>query len=189
MPTDEVARLVGSHSEDGRKAAADGCRSAKEFQNAWLEYAKLAEVTPVAMESTTVAGDVVAQAETVILHRTLLKQWTAWVAARKEAEALGLTPFVTAVERAEIQPTQVPERFELAYARWWLLSAVDKSDTLRMFQRFRHEDAVEDFRKLDDLARKAAVARGRCRRFITTSLPPIRCHASRNWACCDTRWA
>ncbi|MCA9238480.1 MAG: DUF3320 domain-containing protein, partial [Planctomycetales bacterium] len=89
----------------------------------------------------------------------MLKQWTACVAARRQAEAHGLTSFVEAVKKGELPVAELPARFELAYARWWLPSAVDGSDTLRTFQRFRHEDAIEDFRKLDALARKAAAPR------------------------------
>ncbi len=170
VPVEAVARFAGWPSEDGRKAAADGGRAAKAFQNAWLEYTKLAGVTPVAMESTTIVSDAAAQAEQTLSHRTLLKQWTAWVAARKQAEVFRLTPFVAALQQGGLQPSEVPERFKLAYARWWLPSAVDQSDTLRMFQRFRHEDAIADFRKLDDLARKAAAPRAL--QAIYHDLPP-----------------
>jgi very-short-patch-repair endonuclease len=100
----------------------------------------------------------------------MLKQWTAWNAARQQAEVFGLTSFVDALLRRELQPNEVSQRFNLAYARWWLPIAVDKSDALRAFQRFRHEDAIEDFRKLDDLARKAASPRAL--QAIYHDLPP-----------------
>ncbi len=37
----------------------------------------------------------------------------------------------------------------MAFVRWWLPKAIDQSDTLRQFQRFKHEDAI------------GAIARGR----------------------------
>jgi very-short-patch-repair endonuclease len=57
----------------------------------------------------------------------------------------------------------------LAYARWWLPKAIDRSDVLRTFQRFKHEDAIRDFDKLDDLAR--ATASSRVRQGIAHDLP------------------
>lgn len=51
------------------------------------------------------------------------------------------------------------DRFRLAYARWWLPQVIDGNEVLRSFQRFRHEDAIDDFRRLDDQARDTAPAR------------------------------
>lgn len=170
LTTDAVSEVLGSLCEEGRKAAADCCHSAKSFQNAWLEYTKLAGATPAATDSTGVASDAASQADRVLAGRTLLKQWTAWIGARKQAEVLGLSTFVDALQQNDFPAADAAARFRLAYARWWLPAAVDKSDTLRTFQRFRHEDAVEDFRQLDELARKAAAPRAL--QAIYHDLPP-----------------
>ncbi|MCA9258479.1 MAG: DUF4011 domain-containing protein, partial [Planctomycetales bacterium] len=159
IPAEAIVEVIGSLMDEGRTAAADCCRSAKAFQNAWLEYTKLAGATPAGTGSTSVASDAADQAERVLSGRTLLKQWTAWIAARKQAEAFGLTSLVDALQQKEFSASDASARFRLAYARWWLPAVVDKTDTLRTFQRFRHEDAVEDFCKLDELARKAAAPR------------------------------
>jgi len=162
---------VQQHSEEERrKAATEFCRCAKGFQAEWQDYTSLASVTPVANESTAVVGDAVAQAERVLSNRTLLKQWTAWIAARKHADELGLDSFVDSIESGETLPSVAATRFELAYTRWWLPIAVDRSDTLRTFQKFRHEDAIENFRKLDELSLKAAAPRAQ--RAIFHGLPP-----------------
>lgn len=170
VPTEVLSQTLVSLDGEGRQSAAECCRSAKAFQASWLEYTKLAAVTPVAAESSTVVHDAGEQAERVLSGRNLLKQWTACVTARKQAEAHGLSPFVEAIQKGEAPVAELPARFELAYARWWLPSAVDGSDTLRTFERFRHEDAIEDFRKLDALARKAAAPRAM--QAIYHGLPP-----------------
>jgi len=70
--------------------------------------------------------------------------------------SLGLGNFVTAMESGELAPEDAREAFEVAYVRWWLPHAIDGSDALRKFQRYQHEDAIREFRKLDDEARTEA---------------------------------
>lgn len=170
VTTVKCAELLSASGEGIRAAAADCCRRAKALQNAWLEYTKLAGDTPASAESTAIASDAAEQAMRIIEARAQLKQWTSWIAARKRAQAGGLTPFAKAIQEQTIDREQAVPRFELAYARWWLPSAVDSSDVLRSFQRFRHEDALDDFRSIDDLARDAAS--GRALQAIYHNLPP-----------------
>ena len=40
--------------------------------------------------------------------------------------------------------------------RWWLPQAIDRNPILRSFQKFKHEDAIRDFKQLDEGARAAA---------------------------------
>src|SRR5690606_3024135 len=47
---------------------------------------------------------------------------------------------------------------------------VDRCDALRTFQKFLHEDAIRDFRRLDDLARQTAAPW--VRRAVFHGLPP-----------------
>ena len=159
VPTETVASLVSSLNEDGRQAVDDYCRAVKEYWSSKDSYTELAGVTPVKEGSTTTAGDAAAQAERVTSQPTLLKPWTVWVAARKRAEDLGLKSFVDALQRAELRPTDALARLELAYARWWLPFAIDKSEPLRNFDRSGHEYAIDKFRKLDESALQAAVPR------------------------------
>lgn len=151
--------ILESPSEDRRSTSAAYCQSAKRFQAAWQEYATQAGTPPVAKDSMSVILDARRQAQSVLERRTLLKQWTAWEGARQRSVELGLGGFVAAMQSGELSPSDAVARFELAYARWWLPLAVDNSIALRTFQRFHHENAIEDFRRLDELARTAASPR------------------------------
>lgn len=151
-----LSAIVDGPIEPLRAAAATYCQAYKAFQAAWQSYATAAEVPPCAKESTRVIEDARTQAAAVVSQRSLLRQWTAWQAAQQRAKELGLEAFCAALKSDECPAGQAVSRFELAYARWWLTGAVDGSTPLRGFQRFRHEGAIEEFRRLDDVARKAA---------------------------------
>ncbi|MEM9353660.1 MAG: DUF3320 domain-containing protein [Planctomycetota bacterium] len=170
LPDESVSRLLSGHSEQQRGVAAGYCHSAKAFQAAWLDYTKLAGTTPVAAESTEVSYEAQQQADRVLSGRKQLKTWTGLVGARKVAAALGLESMAAALASGEVFPEDAVGRFELAYARWWLPIVVDGCDTLRAFQRHQHEEAVADFRELDELARQAAAPRAK--QAIYHDLPP-----------------
>ncbi len=165
-----LERLVQWPSISRREVAQEIVQAAREFQEAWKSYVRLASATPVSNESTTILADAKTQARSVLSRPTMLRHWTAWVAIRKRAEALGLQGFVEAVERRQIQSTEVLELFRVAYARWWLPATVDRSEPLRTFQRFLHEENIEEFCRLDDLARQAAPHFAR--QAILHGLPP-----------------
>ncbi len=99
---------------------------------------------------------------------------------RKRAEQLGLTAFIDALQQGDLRADQAAARFELAYARWWLPAAVDRREPLRAFQKFLHENAIEEFRRLDDHARRAAAARARAL-FSTAYHPATRFLENQNW--------
>ena len=92
----------------------------------------------------------------MISHRTMLKPLTAWIAKRQLAEKLGLAMFVEALQSGSLKASEAAERFKLAYARWWLPGVVDHRESLRAFQKYLHEGAIEEFRRLDDKAHRAA---------------------------------
>ncbi len=142
-----------------RSAAAAYCHAAKAFQTAWQAYATAAETPPCAKDSPRVIEESRSQARAVLGNRPLLRQWTAWQGAQRRAANLGLGGLAAALRTSELPPHEAVARFRIAYARWWLAIAVDNSAALRGFQRFRHEGAIDDFRRLDDLARKAAPPR------------------------------
>jgi hypothetical protein len=169
-----------------RDTAAEYCRSAKAFHNAWVEYNKHAASPPVDKDSDVVIADAAAQANEVLSRRTVLKQWTAWMGARERAQQLGLSAFVDALQSHELGTKDAFARFELAYARWWLPAIVDQCEPLRAFQRFLHEGAIDEFRRLDDTARQAAAPRVRHSAFH--GLPPSdQVPVSQNWASCGIR--
>jgi very-short-patch-repair endonuclease len=155
-----LLRGLVAATPETRTAVATGFHQlAKQFQGAWQTYTKVAGQTPAAKDSRQTLADARRQAETILSQRVALRPWTMWVAARQRAEELGLAGFAGAIWSGDLAPQDAGPRFELAYARWWLPQALDSSDPLRGFQRVRHEQAIEDFRRLDDLARKTAAPR------------------------------
>ena len=174
--TNDISRAIlpalraTSGSQPIVTAAKEQLRCARDFTAVWRAYQKAASITPVAKESVAVLKEVVEQAESVIANRTLLKQWTAWVATQRRAESLGLSSFVKAIQSGELSLSEALSRFELAYARWWLPTVIDQREPLRTFQRFRHEESLEDFRRLDDLARETASSFAR--QSMLHGLPP-----------------
>jgi DNA polymerase III delta prime subunit len=176
-----LQRLHTIDSEFRRSISVEYCRAAKKFQEAWVAYSRHAGITPVGSESQSIVADAAAQAKYVQSRRTALKQWTAWTAIRRRAVELGLGGFVDALQSGEMSPAVAQERFRLAYARWWLPTAIDRLEPLRKFQRFLHER----LRSFDVLMiwRARPPRLERAWQSATIYPPAIRCRASPNWGC------
>jgi hypothetical protein len=147
------------------------CQAAKSFHATWQAYSEQAGQTAVTSESATLVADAALAARQVIARRTELKTWTTWRGAQSRAAALGLSSFVAAFQAGELDATNAMDRFRLAYARWWLPTVMDRVSSLRGFQRFLHEEAVSEFQRLDELARKAAAPQ--VRHAIRHGLPAM----------------
>lgn len=91
--------------------------------------------------------------------RDLLRDWAVWCEVRNRAVRCGLPALVSLVERGEVAPHLTGEAFQLGYARWWLPRALDGDAVLRNFRRFQHENAIQEFRDIDDLVRSHATRR------------------------------
>jgi very-short-patch-repair endonuclease len=143
--------------------------STRNFSAAMLAFKNFAEAVPVNQSTQHVISETFQAVEKIKKDRTSLKKWTAWSHIRKKAETLGLTVFVIAMESEQISPDSLPSAFELAYVRWWLPKAIDQNSVLRSFQRFQHEDAIQHFQKLDQLARAAASTH--VRKSLSHNLP------------------
>ena len=91
--------------------------------------------------------------------RSLLRDWSAWCGARRRAVHNGLGPLVEALEAGSAAPGETRSAFRLAYARWWLPKVLDADPILRTFRRFQHENAVKEFREIDDMVRTHATRR------------------------------
>jgi hypothetical protein len=91
--------------------------------------------------------------------RHLLRDWTTWRKVRSRALAADLLPLVEQIETGTLPPGKAREVFRLAYARWWLPKILDADPVLRNFRRFQHENAIRDFREIDDLVRAHAARR------------------------------
>ncbi|MBL8581689.1 MAG: DUF3320 domain-containing protein, partial [Rhizobiaceae bacterium] len=103
--------------------------------------------------------------------RNLLRDWSAWCGARRRAVANGLGPLVESLETGTTAPSETRSVFRQAYARWWLPKVLDADPVLRTFRRFRHENAIKEFREIDDLVR--AHATRRVISAVAHGLPPV----------------
>jgi len=83
-------------------------------------------------------------------HHHGLHAWCAWRHAQADARNAGLAALVDAIEAGAVVPAQVPNAFEVNYARWWLAEAVDEDDVLKRFVSAEHERRIQEFRALDD---------------------------------------
>lgn len=91
--------------------------------------------------------------------RHLLRDWTTWCRVRHRGMQAGLGPLVENMEAGGLPAGDTAAAFRLAYCRWWLPRALDADPILQEFRRFRHDQAIRDFRDLDDLARTHATHR------------------------------
>lgn len=156
-----LAAVLNIPDEQRRQVASEYCGLAKCFQVAWSNFTRHAGSMPAAKESTSVIAEVAATAQRILSQRPVLKRWVGWLSVQARARRLGLESFVDAIESGELTASDAVARFDLAYARWWLPTIVDNKEPLRRFQKYTHEDAIEQFRHLDDRARHAAESRVR----------------------------
>jgi very-short-patch-repair endonuclease len=91
--------------------------------------------------------------------RHLLRDWAVWCRVRNRAMASNLSSLVEEIEKGTIRPDEARVAFRLGYARWWLPKVLDADPVLRNFRRFQHENAIKEFREIDDLVRSHAAQR------------------------------
>ena len=132
-------------------------------------FEQLADGRLYRADSKTSLADSIEMIGLIKQHRTKLQAWTDWQAVRYQADCLGLNPLIESVVSAEIPTDEIPDRFQLAYARWWLPTQIDRSPELRDFQRHLHEDVVREFCSADAEAR--AAASDRVRKSVAHRLP------------------
>ncbi|MGC4007485.1 MAG: DUF4011 domain-containing protein [Pirellulales bacterium] len=146
----------GDTAHPARHAASAFLASLKEFFGTLNGYQKIAGGGLFSRESTKVLAETQTAVERIQQQRTELQRWIAWCEIKKRAIAHGLNASVADLESGRTSTKELRRRFELAYARWWLPQAIDRSPVLRAFQKFKHEDAIRDFKELDQAARAAA---------------------------------
>lgn len=98
-----------------------------------------------------------------------LHAWCAWRHAQTDARNAGLPTLVSAIEAGDVTPAQVPNAFEVNYARWWLSEAVDEDEVLKRFVSAEQELRIQEFRALDDEFTK--VSREWIRAKLCANLP------------------
>lgn len=113
--------------------------------------------SPVSSESAALHDQVIDAAETITRHRDQLRDWTAWNAVSQPAARLGLAPLSDALLNGDLTADEAVSGFDLAWIRWWLPKEISRNALLCSFRGFTHEEAVSEFRRLDDAVRKAAV--------------------------------
>jgi very-short-patch-repair endonuclease len=130
--------------------------ASQKFLDAMRSFKEVAGAVPSKRSSGHVLDDTIQAASQIQASRKELQRWTAWCEVKERSVAHGLGVFVSELESTQLTPSDSASAFELAYVRWWLPRAIDRSDILRSFQRYRHEDAIQSFREIDELALTAA---------------------------------
>ena len=132
-------------------------------------YRETAGTLPGDPENPTFLADMADNLAEITANGTALQAWTAWRSVAERAAAHGLSGFIDALQAGHVAAADLLPAFRLAYARWWLPKVIDADPTLRGFRSFQHEEALRQFRELDDAARGLAAAQ--VRRSLARELP------------------
>lgn len=173
--TNEISKAVHPHI-NGKNiesslfvSAACFLKASQAFLVGVNAFAEISGGMPLAKETQEIIEASTAAAQQIETNRGSLKRWTCWCEVKEAAKTAGLNQFVMALEQGEFDAQNLADRFRLAYSRWWLRGVIDSDEVLRSFQRFKHEDAILDFRALDEQARAAASSRAK--QAIAHNLP------------------
>lgn len=173
--TQEISKAIYPHIK-GRNpesilfgAAAQYLQASEDFSAAIKEFTGISGASPVQEDAPQIGEAAISAVKQIEAQRSSLQKWTSWCEVRNAAQTAGLGEFVSALEDKSILPSDLAARFQLAYARWWITGVIDADDCLRSFQRFKHEDAIADFRQLDAQARHLAAAQAK--RAVAHDLP------------------
>ena len=168
---DSVAGTLGESGDAGRLNQAGGKLLAafRGFETARRQFGDVAGRDAVT-DTNDLAG-LGARLGELIDAQHLLRDWSVWCRIRGRAVASGLTSLVEQIEAGTIPPGDARAAFRLGYARWWLPGVLDGDPVLRDFRRFQHENAIAEFREIDDLVRSHATRR--VIDAIAHGLPPV----------------
>lgn len=150
-----AANLKGQVNQSQISAAKDYLARYTDLQEAIANFETAAGL-PLDRTPDDFLGTVIRQMDDIEHARVLFRDWSSWCAVRNRAVARGLLPLVEDIENGAVPADQSVSAFRLGYARWWLPLAIDDSKELRSFRRFVHENAIEEFRAVDDLVRAHA---------------------------------
>lgn len=120
---------------------------------------RFTEISGKAISPTASPGEITMRMADLIEARNLLRDWSAWCVTRRRAVHNGLGPVIDMLEAGAVAADETRQAFRLAYARWWLPRVLDGDPVLRNFRRFQHENAIKEFREIDDLVRAHATRR------------------------------
>lgn len=85
----------------------------------------------------------------LVARERKLNEWCGWIAAKRLAEAKGLSSLVRALEEGVIAADQTVDCFRTAYCRWVAFELIDEREELKRFSAVEHSDLIQTFRKLD----------------------------------------
>lgn len=168
---DTISEALRESSEEGRLHQAVGklLAASRGFQAAHRQFGEIA-----GQDAVTDTGDLAglgARLGELIDAQHLLRDWSVWCRIRGRAMVSGLASLVELIELGTIPPGDARAAFRLGYARWWLPGVLDGDPVLREFRRFQHENAIAEFREIDDLVRSHATRR--VIDAIAHGLPPV----------------
>ena len=96
--------------------------------------------------------------DAMLAQKARLADRVRWAKLREIGAARGLGPLLDALETGDVPPVAAEDEFRAAYFHWWLPLALDRSETLRGFLGWEHEDLRTTFRRLDEKAQRLSSA-------------------------------
>ncbi len=174
---DDILRLGGAEHALEAVAASGGstsepARAARAFADAMVELrGAIATHVAHAGGAPEIAGlaDLKAAFDAMLEQRARLADRLRWAALQQAATARGLSPLLDALEEGRIETDVSEAVFIASYVNWWLPLALDRSDALRGFLTWEHEDLRSAFIALDGTAQGLAAAQVRL--ALTHDLP------------------
>ena len=151
---------------------SDIVRVAREFGGA------MAELRQALMEHAAHAGGVPeisgltelkSAFEAMLAQKARLADRVRWAKLREIGAARGLGPLLDALETGDVPPVATEDEFRAAYCYWWLPLALDRSEALRSFLAWDHEDLRTTFCRLDKKAQ--CLASAQIRLALSYNLP------------------
>ena len=159
----------GSRSLDLQNIAEHLQTSVINFMKSLKSYRTSATNIPGNIDSPDFLHEIVTTLGDIEAQRSQLQNWTEWCGVKEKASNHGLGQFIVDLSSGELTDDNLPEVFELAYARLWLPQVFDADPVLTKFRKFKHEETLERFRSLDD--RVQSMAAGQVKRALSQNFP------------------
>ena len=167
-----AALIAGEQSNSVEKIILHGKHfqlQLERFTAAAVAFEKSAGASPFNQETADICHTASQSAATLLACRSQIKRWTLWSRLKVQAKILGVSHAIKQLESNTIAPAEILLHFRNSYARWLVPILVDRTPSLRNFQRDRHEQVIADFLRMDAESRNLAVRR--IRETIAHGLP------------------
>lgn len=100
-----------------------------------------------------------------------LEKWIDYRNAKIKCENYGLNEFISVIENAKINASEIKPTFEKTFYTKWLDSVLIDYPAVLAFRRRKHDDLVENFSKLDTL--QFEIAKARIKKRLINNLPNL----------------